>query len=237
MIRGHYEFTPVRSLYARLLCSDPAVLRQRHQKENCQKGCDSWILFHDEKVQYSSKGVGLHVVLRKENFPPTWSYLDLDLWYIHLYEKLTFFSLHHFGRLCPNSIRSIFLCWSDRFAEHSWGSFTSTRLGLSAKKQANETTRFTLLHHVLGHVAMYRGEKPRRPILAEPAWRTWLDTEEEGIWNVQKSIPETFRSGWEQQELIEKRSRLRRLVVQMKTCEGETVFRNKQLHPLFAKVL
>ena len=62
------------------------------------------------------------------------------------------FSLHHFGRLCPNSIWSIFLCWSDRFAEHSWGSFTSTRLGLSAKKQANETTRFAPRVGPRGHV-------------------------------------------------------------------------------------
>ena len=74
--------------------------------------------------------------------------------------------------------------------------------------QVGENLKQPDLHYVLGHVAMHRGEKPRRPILAEPAPRTWLDTEEEGIWNVQKSIPETFRSGWEQQELVEKRSQL-----------------------------
>ena len=98
------------------------------------------------------EGRGSACVLRKQNSPPTWSYLDSDLWYIYLYEKLTFFSLHHFGRLCPNSIWSLFLCWSDRFAEHSWGSFTSTRLGLSAKKQANETTRFAPRVGPRGHV-------------------------------------------------------------------------------------
>lgn len=37
------------------------------------------------------EGRGSACVLRKENSPPTWSYLDSDLWYIYLYEKLTCF--------------------------------------------------------------------------------------------------------------------------------------------------
>ena len=37
------------------------------------------------------EGRGSACVLRKENSPPTWSYLGSDLWYIYLYEKLTCF--------------------------------------------------------------------------------------------------------------------------------------------------
>ena len=129
------------------------MLRQRHQKENCQKGWGVIVEYFSTTKRCSiPRRAWVCMCFEKTKFPPNlklpWlrSLVYLFVWKTHI------FSLHHFGRLCPNSIWSLFLCWSDRFAEHSWGSFTSTRLGLSAKKQANETTRFAPRVGPRGHV-------------------------------------------------------------------------------------
>ena len=108
------------------------------EKENCQKSCDAtslhrvgvWSLntFPPRKgAAFLQARVFARGFERKSITPNLQLHWLKRLVYL-FYEKFTTFEVQPFN---PKQ----FFCWSDRFAEHSWGSFTSTRtLGYEANE-------------------------------------------------------------------------------------------------------